>query len=814
MLHLSEKEFNLNTLFCFESLKEILLELAKSQIKLENDIKNIYDENKKRDNTIFESTKIINNIQEVLKTNEENENHKEFYDKKDENEIKDKKENLIELSENKSVKLEKISEKNSYNNIMDGKKTNANENIEIFNDNDSNKNEIKAQENINQMSPSLFIQMTKQIKEHNKKIKLLEENLKNESKNIKNEENQIKNLSIESHNEFKSINDKINSFIKKNNDLEQKLELLQSHVQGLDIMTLFKDDGTGTIDATKVMVKALQEKVFKKFELVEQRYKIEGEDNFKTKKTVENLEIKMDKISRDLELIRELHQNQKEELVKYRNDKELNNETINNDIMNEININNKKMKEDIEININNKIKLIEDKLNNLKLPEISNVNVNKEKEEKEKNQILEKKINDLNMKFNTIDNKIKQYLKDNELENIKNDLKGIKLELDTKITNEDLKDLHNLNIKYLDEINNMKDKFELIDEQIKKLNEDIRRAMRKIENLQGNLILLQNNAAPSGNKKIIDFSKYVEHHKLKEILNPIVKEIENLIKENDSIRRDIDEIEDSNRIFNKKAISKFEEENNNRLSEFKNFIHKKYLEKYEFNKTIKSLEVQIRLLNDDSKKHDADTWLLAKKNEKCFNCASCESNIKNDNYTTADYLAWKKYPSGERNHRMGQGFSHMLEMLSSDVAKNIEKNEFSSDIYKTTEDNYITTAPNALERASSTKLKINKKELINQEYIKNIKDNKRIDKMKLPKMIQNKMSLKKYEKNINIGNQLFDNDNGYQEGNENIENKITGSPQILKISKKNNNNYVNSNSGDNFKTIQVERTRVEKDNDF
>ena len=88
---------------------------------------------------------------------------------------------------------------------------------------------------------------------------------------------------------------------------------------------------------------------------------------------------------------------------------------------------------------------------------------------------------------------------------------------------------------------------------------------------------------------------------------------------------------------------------------------------------------------------------------------------------------------------MGQGFSHMLEMLSSDVAKNIEKNEFSSDIYKTTEDNYITTAPNALERASSTKLKINKKELINQEYIKNIKDNKRIDKMKLHKMIQNKM---------------------------------------------------------------------------
>jgi len=806
MLHFSTKDYNLNTLFCFESLKEILLELAKSQIKLENDIKNLYDENKKRDGVILEFSKIINNTQEIFKPNEENKNNKEFNQQKDDIKIKDIKENLIELSDNKSVNIEKINEKETLNNIIDEK------NVEKSNDN-NNKIESKIyEENPYQISPFLIIQMSKKIKEHNKKIEILEENLKNESNIIKNEENQIKNISLDSHNEFKSINDKINSILQKNNDLDKKLELMQSHVQGLDIMTIFKDDGTGTIDATKVMVKALQEKVFKKFELVEQRYKKDGEDNIKIKKEVENFGIKIDKISRDLESIKEGHQLQKEEFNIQRNNEEKNNGTINSDIIDDINSKIKNLKVDFELNINNKIKSIEDKLNNLKLPEKSNIN--KEKEEKEKDKLFEKKINDLNVKINTIENKLKQYIKDNGIENIKNELKDIKLELDTKITKEDLKDLHNLNRKYLDEINNTKDKFELIDDQIKKLNEDIRRAMRKLENLQGNLILLQNNAAPSGNKKIIDFSKYVDHHKLKEILDPIVKEIESLIKENDSIRRDIDEIEESNRIFNKKAISKFEEENNNRLSEFKDFIHKKYLEKYEFNKTIKSLEIQIRLLNGDSKKHDADTWLLAKRNMNCFNCASCESNIKKDNYSPADYLAWKKYPSGGRNHRMGQGFSHMLEMLSSDVAKNIEKNEFSSDIFKTTEDNYTSTAPNILERASSTKLKINKKELIKQEYIKNIKDNKKIDKMKLPKMIQNKMSLKKSEQYLNIGKQMLDIDNDYQEGDENAEKKITGSPQILKISKKNKNNYMNSNSSDNFRTIQVERTRVEKDVDF
>ena len=766
---------------------------------------------------MLEFSNFVKNKEEYIKTNKEYENEKEFNKKKYDNKIKDVEENLIELSDNKNVSIQKINEKGTLNNIIDRKNIEkSNDNNKDNNNDNDNDNEIESknqEENEYQISPFLFKQMTKKIKEHNKKIELLEENLKNEAKIIKNEENQLKNISLDSHNEFKSINDKINSIIQINNDFEQKLETLQSHVKGLDIMTMFKDDGTGTIDATKVMVKALQEKVFKKFELVEQRYKKDGDDNFKTKKEVENIGIKMDKISRDLESIKEEHQQQKEEFDNPKNDLEKNNDIVDSDIIDDINNKIKKLKEDFEININIKIKSIEDKLNRLELPEKSNAN--KEKEEKEKNQILEKKINDLNIKVNNLENKIKQNLKDNGVENIKNELKDIKVELDTKITKEDLKDLNNRHIKYLNEISNIKDKFELIDELIKKLNEDNRRAMRKLENFQGNLILLQNNAVPAGNKKVIDFSKYVDHHKLKEILDPIVKEIENLIRENDSIRRDMEEIEDSNRIFNKKAISKFEDENNNRLSEFKNFIHKKYLEKYEFNKTIRSLEVQIRLLSDDSKKHDADTWLLAKRNMKCFNCASCESNIKSDNYTTADYLAWKKYPSGERNHRMGQGFSHMLEMISSDITKNIEKNDFSSDIYKTTEDNYTITAPNVMERATSTKLKINKNELLKQEYAKNIKNIKKIDKMKLPKMIQNKMSLKKSENNLNLGKQIIDNDkdNVIQEGDEIVEKKITGSPQILKISKKNRNTY-NSNSSDNFRTIQVERTRVEKDNDF
>ena len=70
-------------------------------------------------------------------------------------------------------------------------------------------------------------------------------------------------MSIENQNEFKLVNDKINSLIQKNNDIEQKIELLQSNNKVLDLINMFKDNGSGTIDATKVMVKALQEKVLK-----------------------------------------------------------------------------------------------------------------------------------------------------------------------------------------------------------------------------------------------------------------------------------------------------------------------------------------------------------------------------------------------------------------------------------------------------------------------------------------------------------------------------------------------------------------------
>ena len=798
MLHLPTKDYDLNTLFCFESLKEILIELAKTQIKMENELQNIQEGNKERDKTILELKSIINNynINDENKISKTDDNIGQDNDKK---EIQKEIDNSSDG--NKVIKREKTSEKDKSNVQMDNNETDNkidDKNNEIKKEKEketqkiSNNEEMKDKsedDDNTKISSFLVMQMNKQIKEHKIKIDSLEENMKNHSQNIKNGENQLKNLSLESQNELKSLNDKVNSLLKTNNQLEQKIELLESNMHGLDIMNMFRDDGSGTVDATRVMVKALQEKVFKKFELVEARYKRNEEENMKTKSLVENIIPKIEKINKDLESINELNQHQNEENEKFKSINHELNDEIKNIVIDDLNKMLEKLKEEIDADMNNKINAIEDKLNIMNAGEKDNI------------KLIDKKISDLRKKLNNLENTIKFHLKEDEIENIKNELKDIKSSLELKISKGDLKELYNKYLQCMDEVNDIKDRLDTNDEEIRKIREDFRSAMQRIENFQGNLLLHKSNTSPSENQTLLDLSKYIDEKKANESMNPIFKEIDNILKELSSLKNKINDIEKEYKSYIEKKIDKLEEDNNNKMADFKTFVQNKYLEKYEFNRIIKPIESQIKLMNNISKNHDADSWLLAKQNISCFNCASCEANIKNDSYSTADYLAWKKYPKGEKIHRMGQGFSHMLEMMRSDIAKDIERNELNNEKKNNTinEYNYYTnTLPNKDERPSSTKLRLNKNEMTQQDYF--MGGRRGAGKMKLPKMMQSKIRLKK-DNYTNVVNQISDDE-------VSIEN-----PRILKIVKKNKNN-INPSSSETFKSIQEEKVRIEKDNDF
>ena len=258
-----------------------------------------------------------------------------------------------------------------------------------------------------------------------------------------------------------------------------------------------------------------------------------------------------------------------------------------------------------------------------------------------------------------------------------------------------------------------------------------------------------------------------------------------MYKEIDSIRRDLSVVDDENKRNVKNQINKLDEETNKKINELKNLIQKKYLEKIDFHKTIKTLEVQIKSLGEESKK-DADSWLLAKRPLKCFNCASCEANIKNDYNNVADYLPWKKYPKGEKIHRMGQGFSHMLQMMTSEFVKSIERNELNQDLEINTKNNFgnnISTNFNEKINFNNNIIINNKDSINNNDLIKNLKKSK----MKLPKVHPYSNSkIKKYK--IEEALPVSDDDINYGEENNintNNEDEIKStSPKILKIYKK------------------------------
>ena len=158
------------------------------------------------------------------------------------------------------------------------------------------------------VSPDVITKIMRQLKSHQQKISELSENLNTESIVIKKYDIQQSNhdsqLSL-INDKLNSIFEKLNSVFEKDKDYEQKFEDLQVKVANFDIFSLIQDSGDGTIDATKLMVKSLEDKVFKKFELIDQRYKADSSDNIKIKNNIDNLVPQVNLINSQIDKIQE-----------------------------------------------------------------------------------------------------------------------------------------------------------------------------------------------------------------------------------------------------------------------------------------------------------------------------------------------------------------------------------------------------------------------------------------------------------------------------------------------------------------------------
>ena len=884
MLTIDEKEYDLKYLIHFDMLREILIKLSKNQVSLQKDVESLKNANKEKDYKIMKIEKMIreqeeNQMYEELEPknafiekeeekreidyqsnnidlNNEDSDRKEKYNKN--NELKedvDEEEKKSEKKDEKGEKEEKAEksekeEKNQEKEEKDEKKEKSEKSENIIKEDridykkDSSK---KSKEDTNRDSEKKmssrknnFLNMlagdknNKQIynylREFSSRISQIEMQLSSlVQRDFTSLKKDLKNHDLENQSDFKLIDIKFNEFLEKFAEYDKKIEDCTVKCASIDIFNIIKDSGDGSVDAAKILFKSLEDKCFKKFDIIDARYKQEALDLLKMKKNVENFVPKLDKVNREIVHIKEFEDQQKEELVNSKKEaNEQNDKTIklldekNDDILKKM----IELKEEIDKEIIQKIKDIEQKMQLLGKGEDGASSlfklglVGNNKVDEEKLQVLDKKITDVRKKANDLENSFKIFMNE-ELEVLKNDVKELKFKIDKKISKEDLKELYNLHLSDLDEINDLKDQTGLTCDELKKIIKDLNNVSSRVESINGNLILLQNSQLSGGRGPIIDLSKYLDQQKLTDALRPILKEIEKIYKEMDSLHREINEVENNEKLLEKKErVNKLEEDLNTKISDLKVYCNRKFPDKIDINKTIKNIEVQLK--DFSGKRTDGDGWLMAKQPLKCFNCASCEANIKNTT-PVQEYIPWNKYPQQERIYRMGQGFSHMLQMMTSEFVKtfgspgdnnntNLNSDTESNKMNKNINTNTHSILYHSSEKSfSGQKMNISNKELIKDETFNFYRTG---GKVKLPKM-------KKFSKNIKdrFDESIPVSDEEKDYVGDSVDKKkpiITESPKIMRITKKKLQNPFNM-SGFNSKygqSIDYGNKKKDKEKDF
>jgi hypothetical protein len=232
----------------------------------------------------------------------------------------------------------------------------------------------------------------------------------------------------------------------------------------------------------------------------------------------------------------------------------------------------------------------------------------------------------------------------------------------------------------------------------------------------------------------------------------------------------------------KERVNKLDDEINEKINDFINKFTKKYMDRIEISKLFKSFEAQIKLLTDNNKVKESENWILAKQPLGCFNCATCEATIKNLS-PTSDYLPWNKYPAGERQYHIGQGFSKLLQKISNDSAfrnYNNDRKDFSSD-FDTNNINLYNSMSN-MKGNGNFVFKINNRETMRDDFNENIfKTNKNY---KLPKVLNNRR-----KKNSSLDSLPYTDEEYDKENSKSYDS--SRSPKIMRITKKKVSDFSN-----------------------
>ena len=416
-----------------------------------------------------------------------------------ENDNEDKKEIIKEKKEDKENK-EKDDKMESISDI---------ENIsDNFYDITEDKGHIK-------LDPELISRLFKKINDLEKKINQINtKTKKNISHQIQSNSDNINNI----QNQLGQCNENV---VEVNNKLllfKEESDKIKVKVEDFNIYDIFKGDASsgGNVDVTNALIQALEKKVFKKFELYDEKNKKNEEDLFKAGENVKNMKGLIDNlknlVQKNSDKIKEIENN-------FNDYKKVINKSLDEIKNNFLLLEDKLRKTEIKDNnsySDNKIKEIEEKLNKLlekpkeqviitkdkeidsqlikKLETFDNIikDLNKSMNQLEKN--LNKKINEENKiikdKLSLIENDIKDKANARELLPINDKLYN--LEEVVKVMNANLDSLQQYHEKFKSDINSIFKKLEYFDGEIFQLkDENDKNSLKKYTNIDSSNFLPQ-----------------------------------------------------------------------------------------------------------------------------------------------------------------------------------------------------------------------------------------------------------------------------------------------------------------------------------
>ena len=490
--------------------------------------------------------------------------------------------------------------------------------------------------------------------------------------------------------EIKNIKQNNESFKMEADIIKKKIEDISVKVMDFDVYDVFKDSsvGGGSVDAAKILIKNLEQKLTHKNEIIDEKIKKNEEDIYKLKNEFQNLKNESDVISYNLNSF----QDKIKELVEQVGLTNDTNSNLVNDINGKLTETYKKLLEKINEEKTDLKKSIEKIKRQLKL--ISNNKNIDEEVSKSKGNVLSdedlKLISDLTKRMNEAEKTIKNLISISpEISKTKERIIKVENNLTLKANQTDFDEYVKKLTEQINMNNNIREFSEKTQDLATKNMKDLSFLMNKIESLGATVLAMKEALETlSGMKQenIFDMTQYVENIAFQDFIKRNNKDKDKLERGIDELRRLFKDILEA---FNKKADEKdlkdFETLLNNKLEELKLMSGKKFADKIDTGKTLKYLDTQIKYILDIlNKKNDRnENWLIAKKPIGGHACASCESYL-GDLKENDDYVAWNKYPQREhdKNYRVGNGFSRMLNMLNLDIKntfEGIKENNYDSD---------------------------------------------------------------------------------------------------------------------------------------